>query len=284
MSYRLGLKQVPIFKDPGDMNVTSEFGYRQHPITGEWTGHQGVDGTLWVGWSTTTWIVAYADGTVTHIKTDVTGYSDIETGGNYVFIDHGGGMETRYLHLAYGSVKVQVGERVRAGQELGYMGSTGRTTGAHSHFEVRLNGTPVDPMPYLTHSREEDENMIYYFESITETLKRGAKGDQVKILQAKLAVFGYYEKLLASSDTDVPWDGSFGPATEECVKDYQRKNGLEADGSVGPATRTVINKMVPELLQEKDAQILSAEQKAEAAEKRAAESREKLDQIKNIVD
>lgn len=285
MSTQLGLSQVPIFAEPGDFNVTSPFGYRTHPVTGEnQSFHSGVDGTLWVnGGSTTATICAYADGTVVDCRNDVPGYSDTYGNGNYVAINHAGGLTTLYLHMVYGSVKVRIGQEVQKGQVLGYMGNTGRSTGAHVHFEVRQNGKQVDPVPYLLANQEVTDDMIYYFQDITETLKRGAKGDQVKILQAKLAVFGYYEKLLASSDTDVPWDGSFGPATEECVKDYQRKNGLEADGTVGPATRAAINKMVPELLQEKDSQIAALQKDVAQVAAAAEESKSKLEEIKKIV-
>ena len=291
MSTQLGLLQVPIFAEAGDFNVTSPFGYRLHPITNVWSGHSGVDGTLWVnGGSTTATICAYADGTVVDCRNDVPGYSETYPNGNYAAIHHGDRLTTLYLHMAPGSVKVKIGQTVQKGQVLGCMGSTGRSTGAHIHFEVRQNGTPVDPVPYLLSGKEVTDDMIYYFQDITETLRRGAKGDQVKILQAKLAVFGYYEKLLASSDTDVPWDGSFGPATEECVKDYQRKNGLAADGAVGPATRAITNQTAAELLSGKDSRIaaLCEEQKkltarAEAAEAAAAQNSLQLSQIKKIL-
>ena len=69
--------------------------------------------------------------------------------GNYVVLDHGGGWETRYLHLKHNSLKVRAGDRVAAGQPLGFMGTTGYSTGVHLHFEVRFNGDRLDPKPYL---------------------------------------------------------------------------------------------------------------------------------------
>jgi murein DD-endopeptidase MepM/ murein hydrolase activator NlpD len=67
--------------------------------------------------------------------------------GNAVVIDHGGGMATLYAHQS--RIAVSNGQQVSAGQIIGYVGSTGMSTGAHLHFEVRLSGNPVDPAPYL---------------------------------------------------------------------------------------------------------------------------------------
>jgi murein DD-endopeptidase MepM/ murein hydrolase activator NlpD len=67
--------------------------------------------------------------------------------GNTVEVDHGGGLKTRYGHLA--AIAVHVGDRVAIGQRLGGMGSTGRSTGTHLHYEVWLNGRPMNPERYL---------------------------------------------------------------------------------------------------------------------------------------
>ena len=68
--------------------------------------------------------------------------------GNYVQIEHGGELQTRYAHLS--SYTVEAGEMVRKGDLIGYIGSTGRSTGPHLHYEVRVDGEPVDPIPYMT--------------------------------------------------------------------------------------------------------------------------------------
>jgi murein DD-endopeptidase MepM/ murein hydrolase activator NlpD len=91
--------------------------------------------------SKNTRIGAAADGVVAAVGSGTTGY------GNYVIIVHGGGLLTLYGHLTVTMVKV--GDRVTQGQQIGVEGSTGNSTGVHLHFEVRLNGTPVDPSPYL---------------------------------------------------------------------------------------------------------------------------------------
>jgi murein DD-endopeptidase MepM/ murein hydrolase activator NlpD len=91
--------------------------------------------------SPTTRIGAAADGVVAAVGSGTTGY------GNYVIIVHGGGLVTLYGHLSV--TLVTVGQTVTMGQQIGVEGTTGASTGVHLHFEVRLNGTPVDPSPYL---------------------------------------------------------------------------------------------------------------------------------------
>jgi len=91
--------------------------------------------------SANTTIVAAADGVAAVVGSGTTGY------GNYVIIVHGGGFVTLYGHLS--SASVSAGQTVTAGQPIGVEGTTGASTGVHLHFEVRLNGTPIDPSPYL---------------------------------------------------------------------------------------------------------------------------------------
>lgn len=106
------------------------------------TPHRGIDLTLWRGWSAVSYIFAAAAGTVTHVGCD-------SSRGNWVKVDHGGGVTTQYYHLLDNSIAVQRGQAVRAGDTIGYMGSTGNSTGAHLHFQVEVGGVPVDPLPYL---------------------------------------------------------------------------------------------------------------------------------------
>jgi murein DD-endopeptidase MepM/ murein hydrolase activator NlpD len=117
---------------PIDGRVSSSFGVRHDPIDGELHTHEGVDLAAPAG----TQVRAAGGGVVVHAGQDA-GY------GNFVVIDHGGGLETRYAHLASASVKV--GDRVDAGNAIGAVGSTGRSTGPHLHFEVRRSGKSVNP-------------------------------------------------------------------------------------------------------------------------------------------
>ena len=118
---------------PTDGFISSGYGLR-------WNGaefHQGIDIAAEMG----TPIVATADGVVTLAGWNAGGY------GNMVDIDHGSGVSTRYGHAS--AVVVTPGQRVRRGQIIAYVGSTGHSTGPHLHYEVRLSGQPVNPSSYL---------------------------------------------------------------------------------------------------------------------------------------
>ena len=118
---------------PTDGFISSGYGLR-------WNGaefHQGIDIAAEMG----TPIVATADGVVTIAGWNAGGY------GNMVDIDHGSGVSTRYGHAS--AVMVTAGQRVRRGQIIAYVGSTGHSTGPHLHYEVRLSGQPVNPTSYL---------------------------------------------------------------------------------------------------------------------------------------
>ena len=114
--------------------ITSRQGPRTHPITGEYKNHGGTD----IGASYGSAIMAADSGTV--VKS-----SDGWNGGwgNFVMIDHGNGMQTLYAHMS--SRAVSVGQTVSRGQTIGYVGSTGMSTGAHLHFEMYVNGSRIDP-------------------------------------------------------------------------------------------------------------------------------------------
>ena len=144
------LSVLPVLTEGTTLRVTSPFGYRTDPVTGEGgQGHKGIDLTLWRGYSALSAIGAAWDGTVTDVRDGVEGFDTVRSAGNRVTIDHGDGVVTKYYHLENGSIPVQVGDSVTAGQVIGQMGSTGYSTGAHLHFQLEIYGEPVDPLPFL---------------------------------------------------------------------------------------------------------------------------------------
>lgn len=116
--------------------MSSRFGVRTDPITGQRAHHYGIDFAGKAGSD----VITVAAGVVTHAGPR-SGY------GKMVEINHGGGYTTRYGH--HQELAVKVGDIVRKGQVIGYMGSTGRATGPHVHFEVYKNGRVVDPSTYI---------------------------------------------------------------------------------------------------------------------------------------
>ncbi len=123
---------------PGYTRITSKYGMRTHPITGIYKLHTGVD----IGAPMGANFVAANDGIV--VKA---GYNGAY--GNMVIIDHGGGVQTLYAHGS--EILVKVGDVVKKGETAVLkVGSTGYSTGAHAHFEVRINGETTDPLPYIT--------------------------------------------------------------------------------------------------------------------------------------
>jgi murein DD-endopeptidase MepM/ murein hydrolase activator NlpD len=116
--------------------ISSDFGYRVSPFTGRREFHKGLDIANREGTS----IIAPADGVIT--------FADNKwLIGNMVVIDHGHGISTRYGHLK--KIIKKKGERVKRGDIIALMGNTGRSTGPHVHYEVRLNGVQVNPMQYI---------------------------------------------------------------------------------------------------------------------------------------
>jgi len=135
--YRIAAERAPFAKPvTAAYRFTSPFGWRRDPKGGGSRMHEGVDFAAGHG----TAVHATADGTVIHAGWD-SGY------GKLVTIRHDFGLETRYAHLS--QIRVKVGDRVSRGDRIGDMGSTGRSTGTHLHYEVRSNGSPVNPMTFI---------------------------------------------------------------------------------------------------------------------------------------
>ena len=140
--YRMAAQQAP-FATPvnlGQVRQSSGFGYRRDPKTGGRRLHKGSD----FAGKTGTDIFATADGVVTHAGWQ-SGY------GKLVSIKHAFGIETKYAHNS--NLRVKVGQRVSRGDHIADMGTTGRSTGTHLHYEVRVNGKPVNPMIYIKAAR-----------------------------------------------------------------------------------------------------------------------------------
>ena len=131
-----GLSAIPSHLPASLEFISSGFGYRSDPFTGEAALHSGLDFRGPMGAP----IHAAANGTVTFAGSK-SGY------GNCVEISHGNGMVTRYAHMS--AFRARVGQSVAAGDVIGAIGSTGRSTGPHLHFEVRINDRAVNPRPFL---------------------------------------------------------------------------------------------------------------------------------------
>lgn len=132
--------------------VTSPFGNRTYynGATRVTDFHNGID--LVAKFIAADYVCAFAAGTVTETLNNVTG--KVPSQGNYVKLSHDGGAVSVYYHLKPGSVSVKKGDRVKAGTVLGYMGSSGNSTGPHLHFGLMISGSWVDPEPYLTGKKE----------------------------------------------------------------------------------------------------------------------------------
>ncbi len=131
-----GLKSIPQVLPASLEFISSGFGYRSDPFSGEGAFHAGLDFKGPIGAP----IYAAAEGTVT--------FAGVRQGyGNCVEISHGNGLLTRYAHMS--AFRAQVGQQVAAGAVIGAIGNSGRSTGPHLHFEVRINDRPVNPRPFL---------------------------------------------------------------------------------------------------------------------------------------
>ena len=134
------LKSIPAIQPVSDKNlnyIASGFGYRIDPIYKTVKMHTGLDFTAPIG----TPIYATGNGVVSTAEYDAGGY------GNNVVIDHGYGYETLYGHMS--KIKVRVGQRVKRGEVIGWIGNTGKSTGPHCHYEVIKNGIKVDPIHFF---------------------------------------------------------------------------------------------------------------------------------------
>jgi len=154
---------VPSLTPVNGARMSSGFGYRNHPVRGGRRKHKGVD----LAAPTGTPVYATADGMVDLARWG-RGY------GLYIKLDHGADLETRYAHLS--RLAVAPGDRVEKGDVIGYVGSTGWSTGPHLHYEVRVNGVAVDPIHYMVAKREDAKPAEERIEMIAGRRRVGAGG------------------------------------------------------------------------------------------------------------
>ena len=133
---RTGGVAIPSRMPVDGVRLTSGYGMRWHPVLGGRRAHKGID-------------LAGATGTPVHATADgVVGRADwFSSYGLYVSLEHGGNIETRYGHMS--RLNVAAGQQVHKGDIIGYVGTTGRSTGPHLHYEVRIAGESVNPIPYM---------------------------------------------------------------------------------------------------------------------------------------
>lgn len=129
-------QRATTFIKPTSGRLTSGYGNRRHPVTGRYAFHAGID----LANSKGTAILASRNGQVVFAGSQ-------GTYGKLIIISHGSGIETAYAHLS--AINVSVGQTVTQGEQIGKMGSTGRSTGSHLHFEIRMNGGTVNPLKYF---------------------------------------------------------------------------------------------------------------------------------------
>ncbi len=147
--------------------VTSDFGFRLDPYTSQRRTHEGLDIANAIG----TPIVAPADGTVVYASQEG-GY------GNVVVIDHGLGIKTRYAHLS--KITIALGDRVRRGQLIAELGNTGRSTGPHLHYEVRINGIPENPRKFILEGDDPPGGTAEAAKVIASPRRPPREGDEVE--------------------------------------------------------------------------------------------------------
>ena len=131
-AFSMSLGALPSSMPVASSLMTSGFGMREHPQLGGWRAHTGIDLAARIGSP----IHATSDGQVSRADW-FGGY------GLFVSLEHGGGVETRYGHMSH--LNVLAGQMVHKGDVIGYVGSTGRSTGPHLHYEIRLDGRPINP-------------------------------------------------------------------------------------------------------------------------------------------
>lgn len=205
------------FKNYDGYKITYPFGSRV--IFGKKEHHSGIDlvAVAENGGAVSDYAVAFDSGEVIEA-----GYNS--RSGYYCKIKHDETLVTLYCHFKKGTLRVKKGDKVAKGEILGYMGSTGRSTGAHLHFGISLFGEWIDPEKYFDKDLSEVNKLTVTQER--KLLKRGAAGAEVKLLQTLLNFHG----------ASLECDASFGPATAKALSAFQKSRGITADSVAGVVT------------------------------------------------
>lgn len=179
------------------------------------------------------YVVAHSEGEVIQVRKDCTGYESNGSYGNFVKIKHKNGYYTLYAHLCYDTIPVNVGDKVKKGEYIGFMGATGFVTAGHLHFEVRnTSDTRIDPEPYINNDLP---NMI----EITPNVEKDVTKNQVEVLEPDLHVRvlpslngdilgfankGYYNVLEITENDGYKWfkiaDDNYIAYSEDWAKYY----------------------------------------------------------------
>jgi hypothetical protein len=183
--------------------------------------HNGIDlvAKTTSGASATDYITAHTAGTVQAVGYDA-------GAGNYVNIQVDSSTIMVYYHLKEKSA-LKVGATVKKGQTIGYMGSTGNSTGAHLHWGIKKDGKWIDPEPYL--DKDYPLKTQSYVSVKLPTLKKGDKGDAVKAMQILLIGWGFS---CGASGAD----GSYGSATEKALHEFKKAKKLKVTSTCGAQT------------------------------------------------
>lgn len=195
--------------EPVGYSVTSEFGTRTDPYTGNKANHSGLDIAPLSGDYGTVNVIAAKSGTVIRVNNDPTCESNnLDENcngsgyGNYVEIEHQDGNTTLYGHMHKNTITVSVGDIVDQGQVIGKVGSSGRSTGMHLHFEVRENGSPVDPRNYISESNTRPS-------TATNDITNGS--DNVQTICLTLKNNGYSNEATAGIMGNMQHESDFSP-------------------------------------------------------------------------
>ncbi len=191
---------------PTTKTITSPFGIRY--IDGKKSNHKGID--ISGGEACYSNVIIASKSGIVRASSDAcptNGYYGNKCGGgygNYVIIGHDDGTVTVYAHMSSGSITVKVGDTVAQGQKIGIMGSSGSSTGCHLHFEVRLDGTKVDPMNYVDPEHPRPMKSVY-----TGTGDGGTADENKKLVCESLLASGYSKNAVIGIMINIYHEGRF---------------------------------------------------------------------------